>query len=141
MGLWPHIFLLVQERVCWYTRGVYDGDRTERVALRVSLVEKELWVRAAGGSRRLSDWIRDRLNAAVTGEVDVGDRRLGGDGQSLGVESTVVAANVAGELPSPVTAATCPAKENHHPGRKCLKCQTTFPPERVFRGPDPRVRK
>lgn len=37
-----------------------------RLALRVSEEEKELWVEAAGGSQRLSEWVRGRLNASLT---------------------------------------------------------------------------
>jgi len=122
LWLWTHFFLLVQECVCWYTREVYDGDRSERVALRVSLVEKELWVQAAGGSRRLSDWIRERLNSAVTerDSAEVGDAPA---------EPVVVAPLP----PRSVTAETCPAKDNHTAGQKCLRCQTTFPPARVVK--------
>lgn len=33
--------------------------------------EKELWVEASGGKRKLSAWIRDQLNAGLAGEEDV----------------------------------------------------------------------
>jgi len=38
--------------------------------LRLSTHEKELWVEAAGGPRRLSEWVRDRCNAGL-GEGEV----------------------------------------------------------------------
>jgi len=47
--------------------------RDEIVKLRVTLREKELWVSAAGGERKLSDWVRGRLNdAAEDGAVEPG---------------------------------------------------------------------
>ena len=120
LGLWSHFVLLVQDSVCWYTLGVYDGDRSERVALRVSLVEKELWVEAAGGSRRLSDWIRDRLNAVVAGGV--GGGCLGG---------VADAGHVFGGLSSPVTAGSlvdgCSRAVFHGGGGTCAECGVAFP--------------
>lgn len=108
-----------------------DWERLDSVVrLRLSTEEKELWVDAAGGSRKLSQWIRDRLNAAVTGAVDVGDRRLGGDGQSLGVESTAVGDSVSRESPAPVTAA-CSKEATHGSGAaKCNECGWVPPLQR-----------
>ena len=36
------------------------------IRLRLDAATKELWVAAAGGERKLSEWIRGRCNAALT---------------------------------------------------------------------------
>jgi len=97
----------------------------------VDTITKELWVQAAGGEKHLSEWVRERLNAAVTGEVGVGDRRLGGDGLSLGVESTASGDSVSRGSPSPVTAGSlvdaCPSAAFHSQGGTCAECGVAFP--------------
>ena len=120
--------------------------------LRLSTHEKVLWVEAAGGSRRLSQWVRERCNAAVTergtqpnGHSLKPDVVLEGDVPSESVEASPGGSS---SVPRSVTAANCPAAAmSHKPGTECPSCKTVFPPvvvaaapvvrERVVR-PDPK---
>jgi hypothetical protein len=117
------------------------------VRVRVDPETKDLWVEAAGGSRRLSRWVRERCNAAVT------------EGAAAVADSSIVVQPVAGsavgpgrdedDRPAPsVTADNCPQRLlSHVPGTECPKCHTVFPPvaivveDRVFRGMDPKPGK
>ena len=113
--------------------------------LRLSTHEKVLWVEAAGGSRRLSQWVRERCNAAVSEAEGSGSNarvREASEGGPVDLAQDGVSPSVS------VTAANCPAAAmSHKPGTECPSCKTVFPPvvvaaapvvrERVVR-PDPK---
>jgi len=111
--------------------------------LRLSTHEKVLWVEAAGGSRRLSQWVRERCNAAVN-EGDVSGASVASSSEGLRETGSTPVVQPSSSL----TAANCPQRLlSHVPGTECPKCHTVFPPvalvveERVFRGMDPKPGK
>lgn len=120
-----------------------DWERLDAVVrVRVDAETKDLWVEAAGGSRLLSRWVRERCDAAVS-EAGLAD---GAQGDPATI--TVVKLSSETEPPVSLTAEVCPAAAmSHKPGSTCRECGTVFPPlvvaaapvERVFR-PDFKVK-
>ena len=105
-----------------------------RLALRVSLREKELWVSAAGGERRLSDWVRDRLNAAVTERGYEGQQKTP-DVSASPVEVGASAAHpsslrsvaaVFDSVPVSVVKGRCGHPNHGRLGWKCPGCREMF---------------
>ena len=99
--------------------------------LRLSTHEKVLWVEAAGGSRRLSQWVRERCNAAVS-EGDVSGVSVASSSEGL----REVGSTPAVQPSSSLTAEMCP-KRAFHRLHVCDECGWEPPVVRVVR-PDPK---
>jgi hypothetical protein len=106
-----------------------------RLALRVSEEEKELWVVAAGGERRLSEWVRERLNASLTergGEV-LATTRADEPSRANGPSVASPASNEGGNFPRSVSAGfgmrkagKCVDPQHGRAGWKCKGCGEMF---------------
>lgn len=112
--LWERCGLL------WYIVAV-----SVRVAARISdALAERIVLRASVEMRSLSNMIERLLELGlgqvVTDAVGVGDSRLGADGQSLGVESTVGGDSVSRGRPASVT--VCPNVRFHRSGTFCKQC-------------------
>lgn len=108
------------------------------VRVRVTAGQRELWLQAAGGKRRLSEWIRERCDAALTERDGTGSsvERVSAEGRDADDVR-----EAAGSIPAPlepsrsVSAVSfarpgakvkCEDPEHGRKGWKCRTCREMF---------------
>lgn len=111
-------------------------QHSNRINLRLTDFEKQEWAKAAGGTRKLSEWIRATCNAAaVSGALASNDVDAVEELVALGAEQKRQAAKVSiggnGVLIPPTSTQVtpsagteeCPRWMHHRKGRYCGACK------------------
>lgn len=85
-------------------------SRTARIELRATEAEKKAWADAAGGSRRVSEWLRSLANAATSQAPLIDEPKILTEKVGIGGNGV--------KLPPK----DCPRAHHHRPGVYCGTC-------------------
>jgi hypothetical protein len=107
-------------------------QKSERINIRVSEGEKAAWAEAAGGSRRVSEWLRALANAAAANDrvgpveaLDAAGLELGQSGIEKMIDEQRTPAGKVSIGKDNGTHPKCERWSHHRPGTYCAACGKT----------------
>jgi len=81
--------------------------KSQRIEIRVSESEKASWAKAAGGQRRVSEWLRSLAAAAVSTEPLIKEPKIQAEKTPVSTKGLVTG---------------CARAHHHRPGVYCASC-------------------
>lgn len=97
--------------------------RDSKVEIRCTSEEKARWVEAAGGPRKVSDWLRRLADAAAENEPLLHEPLIAATQQALAVPEPTTGKVSIGKTNGVET--KCPRSHFHRPGTYCASCKRT----------------